>query len=164
MGTGGVRAAGGGSGLVQVAGDRVEQPGTEGNGWAPRGAGMGTAGPVWGLGGPGTGREEVGLCLSQQQGWVCWRVPHPALLLPSAPWHHIENLDLFFSRISFHKARFRRGMHPAASWAPCAGGNTGFGVTQSWGSVCPFPENTTGLQRGWGMAEPPCLWGAVTQH
>lgn len=22
-------------------------------------------------------------------------------LLPAAPWHHIENLDLFFSRISF---------------------------------------------------------------
>uniref|UniRef100_A0A8C4UMA4 Uncharacterized protein n=1 Tax=Falco tinnunculus TaxID=100819 RepID=A0A8C4UMA4_FALTI len=25
-----------------------------------------------------------------------------------SPWHHIENLDLFFSRISFGRAGFRR--------------------------------------------------------
>lgn len=44
LGTGGVRAAGGRSGLVQVAGDGGEQAGSEGNGWAPRGAGDGDCG------------------------------------------------------------------------------------------------------------------------
>lgn len=58
-----------------------------------------------GSGGVGCGLRAVGCGLR-----AVWSREGPVLglslvltlpLLPAAPWHHIENLDLFFSRISF---------------------------------------------------------------
>lgn len=62
-----------------------------------RPAGSGRAG--WGLRAEWS-REGPGLGL-------CLVLTLP--LLPAAPWHHIENLDLFFSRISFHSLCGGRG-------------------------------------------------------
>lgn len=99
----GLGLAGGG---VRKRPGRRERLGTEGSRGGGCGAGLGPRVP-------GTAGKGSAVLLTTPRVGVL-RAPHPVLLLPSAPWHHIENLDLFFSRISFCRARVRRDV-PSAS-------------------------------------------------
>lgn len=53
------------------------------------------------------------------RGLCSFRALTSLLLCPTAPWHHIENLDLFFSRISFVSPCWSCGtFRPSLSQAP----------------------------------------------
>lgn len=69
------------------------------------------------------GRQGMGRELVEEhggnKGLVFLRGSDISAPMPTAPWHHIENLDLFFSRISFVSLCWSSGNFiPSLSQAP----------------------------------------------